>query len=167
GQRRGRRRGLVLAGARRARTAAQRGARRQDHALRTAARRLAVLRRRRVPRLDAVARLARRHAGDAAPVRARRRRALRPRRRRRRDGAHAVGGPVLGRPLRHPPRSLWPPLVDRQPHRGPLPDGPARAGRTLEPGAGARMTRARTAVTILVAFVIANVFAAVIHGFIL
>ena len=65
---------------------------------------------------------------------ARRGRAVRARRRRRRHGADAGRRPVLGRSLRDAHRPLRPPLVDRQPHRGPLPHGPARSG----PRAGAR-----------------------------
>ena len=81
-----------------------------------------------------------------------------------------VAEPVLGRPLRDAHRPVRPPLVDCQPHRGSLPHGPARSGPQSwsQAARSPHDTRARCrAVTILVAFVAANVFAALIHGYIL
>src|SRR5262249_26056216 len=129
-------------------------------------RRLALFRRRRVSRCDGGADDARGDGGDAASLRAGRRRGVRACRRRGRDRAHAGRRSVLGRSLRDAGRPVRPPLVRRQPNRGPLAARAPGPRRQVVEGA-AVMTTGRMALTVFAAFFVQQILAIAIHGFIL
>jgi uncharacterized glyoxalase superfamily protein PhnB len=74
---------------------------------------------------------------------------------------------ILGRPVRHDHRSLRTPVVHGQPHRGSLSQLAPGACRLLGQQREKLMTYARMAFTTAVAFVVSQILAIAVHGFIL